>query len=293
MALVITVSCRDEDAVRIPEFESGVSARVFLYPDRSFVNFEDLTKASVAFDVYTFNKNIDEIIYYIRYVDASDPGTTYPTMTGLTVAGSSFVDGKVTELELTAAELTALFNLPGGINYLDGGDFFVFTTEARLTDGRVITATNSAPSITGGGSASFTTTFTVYVGCPSPTTTIAGTYEATMVYNNFGLGVGNTAEVEVTFVGPEPFRYRVTDHTVGLYVPFGGVKYPADFYDICGTTVLQPATSFGPVINLVNPSDPNLLPPVIDLSGAQPQFVLNWVETFNGVEATVRFVKKP
>jgi hypothetical protein len=292
-SLLVTISCTDDDATRFPEFQQGVSARVFLYPERSFVNFDDLSGASIAFDVYTFSTNLQQVLYKVQYIDADDADADYPTLDAITVPASAFVSGKATELEITAAELATLFELPGGVAHLSGGDSFVFTAEATLTDGRVFTAANSAPSITGGATPSFTTTFTAYVGCPSPADQIAGTYDAIMIYNNFGLGIGNTVEVEVTFAGPEPFRYNVTDHTAELYVPFGGEQYEADFYDICGTTVLQPAVSFGGVTNLVDPSDPNLLPPVIDLSGPQPTFVLNWIEDNNVIVASVRFVKKP
>jgi hypothetical protein len=293
VSLLVTISCTDDDATRFPEFQQGVSARVFLYPERSFVNFDDLSSASIAFDVYTFSTDLQQIVYKVQYLDADNQDTNYPTLDAITVPASAFVAGKATELEITAAELATLFNLPGGVSHLSGGDSFVFTAEATLTDGRVYNAANSAPSITGGASASFTTTFTAYVGCPSPADQIAGTYEATMIYNNGSFGIGHTVEVEVTFVGPEPFRYNVTDHTAELYVPFGGEQYEADFYDICGTTVLQPAVSFGGVTNFVDPSDPNLLAPVIDLSGPQPTFVLNWFEDNNSVIASVRFVKKP
>jgi hypothetical protein len=292
-SLLVTISCTDDDATRFPEFATGVSARVFLYPERSFVNFDDLSSASVAFDVYTFSADLQQVVYKVQYLDADQPDANYPVLDAITVPASSFVSGKATELEITAAELAGLFELPGGVTHLSGGDSFVFTAEATLTDGRVFTAANSAPSITGGATPAFTTTFTAYVGCPSPADQIAGTYDAIMVYNNFGIGIDNSVEVEVTFVGPEPFRYRVTDHTAELYVPFGGEQYQADFYDICGTTVLQPATSFGGVTNFVDPGDPDLLPAVIDLTGAQPTFVLNWFEDNNGIVASVRFVKKP
>jgi hypothetical protein len=97
--------------------------------------------------------------------------------------------------------------------------------------------------------------------------------------------------VTVTFAGPEPFRYKVTDHTVELYVPFGGKQYEATFYDLCGKAVLQPAVSFGNVINLET-ADPNFLSPDIKINGNSTEFVLNWFETFNQISASVRFVKK-
>lgn len=290
--ILIAISCRDEDSVRFPDLGTGVNARLILYPERSFINFADLASASIAFDIYSQNKDLSEIVYSITYVEASSPNTVYPTVPAITVPGSAFVDGKATGLEITAEQLATLLGLPDGKDHFEGGDKITFTAMAKLTDGRTFTAANSAPSITGGGSASFTTQFDVFVGCPSPQAEIAGEYWSIMEYNNAGEPIGDTVDVTVTFVGPEPFRYRVTDHTVELYVPFGGTQYQADFYDICGQTILQPAASFGVVLNYIDP-DPNFLPPVIDTSTPQTEFVLNWNETNNGVLASVRFVKKP
>src|SRR5689334_17236894 len=177
LSLLVAVACEDKDAVRFPDLQQGVNARLVLYPERSYINFDDLSSASVAFDVYSKSKNLDHLIYSVQYFDASDPGTTYDEVDAITVPASAFVSGKATEVEITADELTALFGLPGGTAYLGGGDFFVFNARAVLKDGRVISATNSAPSITGGNNASFTTTFTTFVGCPSAIPD--GTYTAT------------------------------------------------------------------------------------------------------------------
>jgi hypothetical protein len=286
------LSCRDEELVRFPDVAQGVNARAILYPERSFINFSDLANASVAFDVYSINTNLEEIVYNATFVEASDPGTTFPTVPAITVPASAFVNGKATELEITAEQIAALFNLPGGKDYFEGGDKISFTALAKLTDGRTFDASNSAPSITGGVAPSFTTQFDVFVGCPSPQEEIAGEYWSIMEYNDAAEPIGDTVDVTVTFAGPEPFRYHVTDHTVELYVPYGGTQYPADFYDICGQSIMQPANSFGGVINLVT-ADPNFLPAVIDTSTPQTEFVINWHETFNNIKASIRFVKKP
>lgn len=292
LLLIIAVSCRDEEFVRFPDVKSGVNARAILYPDRSFINFSDLANASIAFDVYSINTDLEKIVYSATFVEASSPGTVFPTVEAITVPGSAFVNGKATELEITADEIAALFNLPGGKDYFEGGDKISFTAVATLTDGRTFSAANSAPSITGGAAASFTTQMDVFVGCPSPQDAIAGEYWSIMEYNDVGEPIGDTVDVTITFAGPEPFRYHVTDHTVELYVPYGGTQYDADFYDICGQSILLPTTSFGNVVNLET-SDPNFLPPVINTSTDQTELVLNWNETFNGIKASVRFVKKP
>jgi hypothetical protein len=54
--------------------------------------------------------------------------------------------------------------------------------------------------------------------------------------------------VTIQLVGPEPFRYRVSSHDAGWWKrpevtdTEGG---PADFFDICGSIIMQPKASFG------------------------------------------------
>ncbi len=88
------------------------------------------------------------------------------------------------------------------MNYLKGGDNVTFNASVKLKDGRTFDASNSAPSISGGGSASFTTQFTVFVGCPSQQDKIVGKYYSIMEYNDAGEPVGDTVEVDVTFCRP-------------------------------------------------------------------------------------------
>jgi hypothetical protein len=172
------IACRDEDAVRFPKLQEGVNARLVLYPERSFLNFADLSTASIAFDVYSISQ-IDEIVYSATYRDASLPQKIYDPVELITVPGSAFVNGKATEFELTAAEIAAKFNLAGGIAFLDGGDSFTFTASAKLKDGRVFDGNNSAPSITQGTNASFTQQFTVFVACPFVVADAVGMYTIT------------------------------------------------------------------------------------------------------------------
>lgn len=177
-SMLAIVACRDEDAVRLPKFEEGVNARVVLYPDRSFLNFADLSTASIAFDVYSVS-DIEEIVYSATYKDASLPQKVYPSVELITVSGSEFANGKATEIEITASEIATKFGLSGGIGFLDGGDSFTFTASAKMKDGRVFDGANSAPSITQGNNASFTQTFTVFVACPFVVADAVGTYTIT------------------------------------------------------------------------------------------------------------------
>ncbi len=202
---MVTISCRDEDAVRFPDLQEGVNARVVLYPERSFLNFANLAGASIAFDVYSASQ-IEEIVYSGAYVDASLPQKVYAPVALITVPGSAFVEGKATEVKITAAELAVKFNLPGGIAFLDGGDSFTFTASAKLKDGRVFDGNNSAPSITQGNNASFTQTFQVFVACPFVVADAVGSY--TITRDDFATWLDDQVEI---FAGPGPGQVTLKD----------------------------------------------------------------------------------
>ena len=176
--MLAAIACRDEDSVRFPDLQEGINARVVLYPERAFLNFANLAGASIAFDVYS-ESDIDEIVYSATYLDASFPQKAYAPVELITVPGSAFIGGKATEFEITATEIATAFDLPGGLAFLDGGDSFTFTTVAKLKDGRVFDASNSAVSITQGTNASFTTAFQVFVACPFVVADAVGMYSVT------------------------------------------------------------------------------------------------------------------
>lgn len=163
---IIAISCRDEDAVRFPDLQSGANARVVINPDHSFFSLGDIATTYVSLDIYSQNNDIDEIVYTATYNDVSS-SDEYPPTEVLRLPGSSIINGKIADVRITPADLAVAFNLPGGATYLGGGDSFIFTTSVKLTDGRTIEASTSAPSITGGTNPSFTTQFTLAVACPS------------------------------------------------------------------------------------------------------------------------------
>jgi len=294
VSIVMMVACRDEDAIRFPDLKTGVNARVSIYADRSYINLSDLNSSSIAFDIYSVNTDIEEVVYTATYTDADSASAIFPTVVAFTISGSEFISGKAAELEISASELANKFGLPGGLSYFEGNDNITFNASVKLKDGRTYDASNSAPSISGGTNASFTTAFTVYAGCPSDQEAIVGTYYAIVETNNYDPSViGDTTEVEVTFAGPEPFRYRVSDVTGEFYVPFDGTAYPGTFYDMCGGTILQATTSgFGPIVDNTSSGSPEVLPPVITVNGDNVEFILNWHETNNGIMGAIRYVKK-
>lgn len=289
------VACNDDGGNLPKGIQTGANARVlFAYPDNTYINFATISSAAVAFDVYSANSDLDRIEYSAVFNNFAS-GVASASKLAITVPKSSFVGGKATNVRITSKELATLFAIPGGETSLQGGDSFTFSTKVFLVDGRTFDATNSAPSITTSGTAAFTTAFTIFVGCPSEKSKIEGKYTSTIEYNDGGEPTGIPNEVTISFMGPEPFRYTVTDHTGKLYVPYGGKEYPADFFDICGTPVLLKSSSFGPVINYVPTSGeiPPFSQAIIDTSGPNTVIIFTWFETFNVLKASMKFVKKP
>jgi len=289
----IVLSCKQEDN-KPAGILYGVNARIiFAYPDNTYINFADLNNAAVKFDLYSQSPDIAKIEYSAKYSNFA-AGTTTAAAVVLTVQGSQIVGGKALGLTIKATDIATALAIPGGVAGLSGGDSFTFTTKAFLTDGRTFDASNLAPSIGASATSSFTSAFAAFVGCPSNQTAIAGTYTAYDDYNDGGEPTGVPHTVTITFVGPQPFRYHVTDHTGQLYVPYGGTSYPADFFDICGTAILLPTVSFGQVVNYVpTPADiaAGFETPLIDTSTPNTVIQFTWHETFNDIKASMRFVK--
>jgi len=293
----IVLSCKEES--NLPSgILTGINARaVFAYPDNTYVNFNDLANAAIKFDLYSKNTDIDKIEYSGTYTSFVSGTTTASTLVK-TIHGSDFSGGKVTGVTMTANDLATAFGVAGGAAGLAGGDVFNFTVKAYLKDGRTFDASNIAPSIGNSPTtSSFTSKFTAYVGCPSDATAIAGKYTLIMTYTDdpADFPTPSTPEtVTITFKGPEPFRYNITEITAKAYVPFGGqaAGYPGDFYDICGTPVLLPSgTQFGTVVNYVGPVPP-FSTAVIDASTANTHIVMNMWETNNDIKWTLDLVKQ-
>jgi len=161
------VSCSGPEGNLPGGILNGVNSRVVFndYPDNAYLKVTDLANASMKFDLYSANTDIDHIDFTATY--KNQVGYVSPSKPVFTVNGSDFVKGKVTALTKTATELAALFGVEGGIAGLAPGESFTFTQKAYLKDGRTFDATNSAPSIAASATGSFTAPFTVFIACPS------------------------------------------------------------------------------------------------------------------------------
>lgn len=292
------LSCSGPEGNLPSGITTGVNARIiFAYPDNTYLNLADIADASLKFDLYSANNDLDKIEYSAKFKSFAT-GVTSPAVIVLTVQSSSFNGGKVMGLQLSASDLTTALSIAGGPASLIGGDSFIFTAKAYLKDGRTFDATNSSPSIgQSPASSSFTSTFTSYVGCASDQTAIAGNYSMVMTFTDdpgdFPVPSA-TEDVTIAFKGPEPFRYNLSEITALAYVAFGGQAkgYPGDFFDICGTpTLLAAATQFGTVID-GGVGAPYVDTPIIDTSGAKTKIILNCFETNNQIKWTITLTKK-
>jgi hypothetical protein len=284
------VACEDDDTLRIPkEFEKGPNVRIQLDPDFSFIDFDDLENAKVRFTIYSESANLDlvELRAFYTAVDGSISDTA--TVASYTQADFDVANGIITD-EVTAQEIVNAIGLENGLGSLQGGDSFTFLNRTRLQNGTVYPSntvngnSNVTPNIqNAAATTSFTSSFITFVGCPSDVEAFVGTYTSEIIASNFAGFVGSTNdEVTIRFIGPEPFRYEVSDISSLAYVPFGGSAYPGDIYDICGNPQMLTTNTFGTTVDEGGGTwDPN--------TGT---LTLNLFETFNGLTWTVVFTKQ-
>lgn len=251
-------ACQDEDAIRVPEIADAPNVRFQWDPLYGFINFDDLENTFVRYDLFSESTNIETVELQTIYASVSGTNDTAIVKT-YTQADFNSNSGAIYDEDISANDLATAF----GITLADfsGGDSFIFNNITTLTDGTVYPSptingnSNVSPTIVGqSATASFTTSNTAYVGCPSDASSIVGTYMATIVTQNsagnppFGLPNTSSREVTVTTSSPEPFRYTVSSHDAGWWARpdvTATEAGPGDFYDICGTTIMQPITSFG------------------------------------------------
>lgn len=251
--LGIMISCEDPDAIRMPELKDAVNVRVVIDPDYTFLDFSDIESAKFVFDAYTENTDLQSVIFYMSYYDLSADSSS-------TEIPIEFTEFPKQHYEFTTQELADIFNLPGGVDYLDGGDLFNFRTEAIAADGLIYPDTvlqglsqetlNVTPNIiNAAATTSFTIAFNTFVGCPSDlegvySTVVNGTSTDDCCGSNPAVDVEST----VTFTRTGPTNYTLTNFAAGAYdywycpayglcsSDFDGLG--AQLLDICGNVQL-------------------------------------------------------
>ncbi|WP_373550723.1 hypothetical protein [Haliscomenobacter sp.] len=144
-------ACEDEDAIRIPDFLEGANMRIVLDANKSSLKLSAISSSTIEFDAYSINTNLQKVELIGAYIGKAD---TVENEVLFSLPGSAFVNGKARGI-ITAADVVKAFKL-AGTSSLQAGDQISLETHVTLTDGRVMSPANSAPSIIQGTNASFT-----------------------------------------------------------------------------------------------------------------------------------------
>lgn len=267
--LVIFMSCRDDEAVRVPDIIDAANVRIQVDPAKSYFDYQDIANAALGYTIYSENTDIQSIEILFQYVN-SVAGDTTDAQVIRTYSQSDFVNGVIANQEITAAELAAAV----GVTTADlaGGDQFLFLNRTTLQDGRVypsptVDSYQSVPADIrlASSSTSYTTTFDAIVGCP-PAASFTGTYVLEQVGGpadvfNGDPDVFSEGEVTIEESGPISRTFNV-----GY---FEGAVYPFDtdlsFTLLCGEIIVSPIDTGigcgGPRFTYMstgsNPYDPN------------------------------------
>ena len=244
--LGILISCEDPDAIRMPELKDAVNVRVVIDPDFTFLDFSDIENAKFVFDAYTENTDLRSVIFYMSYYDLSADSSS-------TEIPIEFTEFPKQHYEFTPQELADIFNLPGGIDYLDGGDLFNFRTEAIAADGLIYPDTvlqglsqetlNVTPNIiNAAATTSFTIAFNTFVGCPSALEGVYSTVvNGTSTDDCCGSNPVEDLESTVTFTRTGPTNYGLTNFASGAddYWYCGAYGLCSDTFDGLGAQLLD------------------------------------------------------
>ncbi len=282
------ISCKDDDSIRIPESGIGPNVRIAFDPNFGFINFDDLDNAKLKFNVYSESSNLEKVDVNFVYTTGGVNSDTIVFKT-ITQADINAAGGVIENIEISAQELVD--KIPGldDLSDLSGGDSFTMLNFTTMADGAVYPQptidgnTNVAPNIVNAAATtSFTVSYQAFVGCPSDPLEFNGDYASEITASNYGGFVGASNDVVITFVGPEPFRYNISDISALAYAPFGGSAYPGDIYDICGNPQMLPTSTFGVTTDTGGGTwDP--------VNGV---LTLNLFESNNGLSWTIVFTKK-
>jgi hypothetical protein len=177
--VVMIMSCRDDEAVRVPDVMNAANVRIQIDPARSYYDYNDIANAYLAYNVYSENTDIESIEILFQYVNSIAEDTTDAQVIK-TYTQSDFVNGVISDQQISSQDLVAALGIT--TDDLAGGDQFLFVNRTTLTDGRVYPSAtvNDYQSVPAdirlaSGTTSFTTVFDAIVGCP-PAADFTGTY---------------------------------------------------------------------------------------------------------------------
>jgi len=169
LAALALAACRDEDRIRMPKLQEGVNMRVVLDPNRNAFTASNLANSVIEFDAYSINNNLSKVEFVGTYLDfiLNNQNKVVDTVITanrlvLTLQASAFSNGKARGT-ISATQIASVFGLTGGMAGMAAPDQVIFNPVVTLTDGRVFSIENSAPSIAAGDNSSFTAQFSAKV----------------------------------------------------------------------------------------------------------------------------------
>jgi hypothetical protein len=240
--IAIAFACSDD--VRIPDFEDGPNVRIIVDTKSAAINFfSDISQAKIKYDLYSENKNIDNVDIRVQRNGTGTP----VSIVKFTQADFDNGDGVIKGQELTLTQVAAALNLPGGISGFQGADKLTFFNFTTLTNGVTYPSAtvngqlNLSPTIQqANASTSFTSNFQVNLICPS--TIPEGSYTATQTDTDVFFGGPNplpsTNQVTITKVAGTTNQYLISDISAGGYFECCGASgfkkdQPAIIRDVC------------------------------------------------------------
>lgn len=247
-ALMLFVSCSEE--TRIPEPLQAANVRIqFLTPVDQLVNFADIANARIKYNIFSENKNIEEVQLSLIYNNAATGLPEGPfILKTYTQDDFDAANGAIRDEIFTADQLAVLVGKSSGAD-LNGGDNFVVTNTTTLTDGRVYPAPtvggnlNVVPAIVGNAATeSFSVGWTSYVACPVPAGYATGKYLLEQIAGPDDPFFGNPtrfASEEVTLVASSPIQ-RDLDVT---YFTFDGTGFT--FLLVCNSFLISDGSGVG------------------------------------------------
>lgn len=218
MAVGGLIGCNpeDDDHLKIPPPESGGSVWAKVDPAQSFFDISDLANTRYAMDLQAFDFEggtlVQQYDVYVSFVDASE-GTTSDTV--LLTSVTQFPS----RLEITPTQIAAALQIDEGIAAFDAGDFFNFTMEVIMKDGKVFNRNNTSDDIVLEENGRGTFLLSTFIGCPSfDINSLIGQY--TITKDEWEVTLTTTTEV---VAGASPNQVIIKDvfgHGLDMTVTF-------------------------------------------------------------------------
>lgn len=220
-AMLITVSCADEDKQQFSDFQKGaIPLFVTGDDDTGFIDLADFDASKISFELATEGEidvqSVDVVLTYNNSVTGVSTNAKYTTVTAFPA-----------DVSISFDELMNAF--PSNVvtaDSLDLGDSFNVNGFVTTIDGRYLDGGYS-PSVL----ANKTVLLTYNVACASD---LAGTYDFVLVSGSNG---ELASQANQTIVAQGAGYYEVSDISMDL---FGDTPIKYRFTDICGQFTADP-----------------------------------------------------